>query len=134
MQDNTLYTEAGEFLSLPTITQTSIHGTTIFRPQNEKQVKLYNDTKDANLTSFYFSGTYGFLLTTSLLLIIITYLICWIFFYSKITVINKYYKYLLFIWIIILVYVLYQSNRLYNNYEELQKQVMKEIPNNLHIE
>jgi len=68
------------------------------------------------------------------LLIIITYLICWIFFYSKITVINKYYKYLLFIWIIILVYVLYQSNRLYNNYEELQKQVMKEIPNNLHIE
>ena len=108
--------------NLPIFTE----GTKTFKPQNEDQVKLYYESKDANRTSFIYSGLFGFLLICSLILIIAVYLICWI---AKIDIINKYIMYVIIGWIISLLIILYQSNKLYNKHLDLRQQVNKMFAN-----
>ncbi len=104
------------------ITETSVDGTRKFK-LNEAEYKLYSDAKEANRTSFVSSGTLGFLLICSFLFIVVLFILNWIF---KLNGINEY-LYYIFIWIVILLYLLYESNMLYNKSVDLNDKIEKII-------
>ncbi len=104
------------------ITETSVDRTRKFK-LNEAEYKLYSDAKEANRTSFVSSGTLGFLLICSFLFIVVLFILNWIF---KLNRINEY-LYYIFIWIVILLYLLYESNMLYNKSVDLNDKIEKII-------
>ncbi len=104
------------------ITETSVDRTRKFK-LNEAEYKLYSDAKEANRTSFVSSGTLGFLLICSFLFIVVLFILNWIF---KLNGINEY-LYYIFIWIVILLYLLYESNMLYNKSVDLNDKIEKII-------
>ena len=102
--------------------------TMIFRPQTEEQRKLKQDSRDANLSSYYNSVVYLFLLIILLGLILISYLICYFTFKNMYSA-NNVFSYIILLWVILLFLHICYSLYLHKYAVNLRDKVEKEIPN-----
>jgi len=111
-----------------TFSETSKYGTKTFKPQNKEQEKLYWEYKDAKLNSFYGPAIMGPILFIILIIIIIGYLLCNYAFFT--TRFNELFINSFYLWIIMVIWVLYETNNYDKKTLTLRKRVETEIPHN----
>lgn len=102
--------------------------TMIFRPQTKEQHKLKQDSHYANLSNYYNSVIYLFLLIILLGLILLSYLICYFTFKNMYSV-NSVFSYIILLWVILLFLHICYSHYLHKYAVNLRDKVEKEIPN-----
>ncbi len=128
MCDSNLAEQAAEIEQYWTFNETSKNGTITFKPQNKEQEKLYWEYKNANLDSFYGPAIAGPILFIILIIIILGYLLCnYVFLTARFNslLINSFY-----LWIIMVIWILYETNNYDKKTLALRKRVEEEIPHN----